>query len=285
MKRIIYIFMILVLTVFSGMNIYAQNKKYEIRYDTITVEKTKVIKIVTVRTVPVFILQLNGSFNTGALELQAHNGGFSKNDFIKGKDFGARIGFGVNLTGKIRLNRKGNFWLNAVSGFSGFRSDYFADKSEEGAVVYNHFSWGVGMDYFFTPADRVKYFIGGDILASLIYGKALIPYDITIYDPIRYREVKINNAFRMGYSLYAGLEYAFEKNVGMNFGFKFTHANLFLKKVTVPTSDNEAYLNDDGTDPPVLYAGWKQFAYGSVFAGLSYYFGVKEKRYKLPEGQ
>jgi opacity protein-like surface antigen len=282
MKRVIYIFLVFALAVFNSMSLYSQNKKYEIRYDTITVEKTKVIRIVTVRTVPPFILQLNGSFNSGALELQGHNGGFSKNDYIKGKTYGARVGFGVNLTGKIRLNRKGNFWLNVVTGFCGFKSDYFTDKSEEGAVVYNQFSWGVGMDYFFTPADKVKYFVGGDILTSLIYGKASIPYDITIYDPIRYREVKINNAFRLGYSLYAGLEYAFEKNFGLNFGFKFTHANLFLKKTTVPTSDNEAYLNDDSSDSPVLYGGWKQFAYGSVFAGVSYYFGVKEKRYKLP---
>ena len=282
MKRILCTFLVFALAVFGSINLYAQNKKYEIRYDTITVEKTRVIRIVTVRTVPVVILQLSGSFNSGALELQAHNGGFSKNDFINGKSFGARVGFGVDLTGKIRLHKKGYFWLNALAGFRGFKSDFFADKTEEGAVVYNQFSWGVGMDYFITPADKVKYFIGGDILGILIFGKALIPYDITIYDPIRYREVKINNAFRIGYSIYAGVEYAFEKNVGLNFGFKFTHANLFLKKTTVPTSDNEAYLNDDSSSPPVLYGGWKQFAYGSVFAGMSYYFGVKEKRYKLP---
>jgi opacity protein-like surface antigen len=284
MKRLFHIYSILALIIIFSTNTYAQMEKYEIRYDTITVEKTKTIKLVTVRTVPVFILQLNGSFNSGALELQGHNGGFNKNDFLNGKTYGARIGFGVNLTGKLRLHRKGNFWLNVVTGFSGFKSDYFADRTDEGAVVYNHFSWGVGMDYFFTPADKVKYFVGGNILGSLIYGTASIPYDITIYDPIRFREVKINNAFRLGYSLYAGLEYAFEKNFGLNFGFKFTHANLFLKKTEVPTSDNEAHLNDDSSSPPVLYGGWKQFAYGSVFAGISYYFGVREKRYKLPEG-
>lgn len=282
MKHLFHIFPAIALTLIFSSNIYAQEGKYEIRYDTITVEKTKTIKLVTVRTVPAFILQLNGSFNSGALELQGHNGGFSKNDFINGKTYGARVGFGVNLTGKLRLHKRGNFWLNVVTGFCGFKSDYFSDKSEEGAAVYNQFSGGVGMDYFFTPADKVKYFVGGDILGSVIYGKAQIPYDITIYDPIRYREVKINNAFRLGYSVYAGLEYAFEKNVGINFGFKFTHANLFLKKTEIPTSDNEASLNDDSTDQPVLYGGWKQFAYSSVFAGVSYYFGVREKRYKLP---
>ena len=137
------------------------------------------------------------------------------------------------------------------------------------------------MDYNFTPADRVKYFVGANILASLIGGKAALPYDITVYDPIRYQDIKIKNAFRLGYSVFIGLEYAFEKNVGLNFGFKFTHANLLLKKTTVPTSDSETELNDDSTDPPTLYGGWKQFAYGSVFGGISFYFGVKEKRYKL----
>ena len=97
MKRILCTFLVFALAVFGSINLYAQNKKYEIRYDTITVEKTRVIRIVTVRTVPVVILQLSGSFNSGALELQAHNGGFSKNDFINGKSFGARVGFGVDL--------------------------------------------------------------------------------------------------------------------------------------------------------------------------------------------
>ena len=114
MKHLFHIFSIIALTIIFSTNIYAQKEKYEIRYDTITVEKTKTIRLITVRTVPVFILQLNGSFNSGALDLQAHNGGFSKTDFINGKTFGARVGFGANLTGKLRLHKRGNFWLNVV---------------------------------------------------------------------------------------------------------------------------------------------------------------------------
>jgi opacity protein-like surface antigen len=138
------------------------------------------------------------------------------------------------------------------------------------------------MDYNFTPAYKVKYFLGANVLASVITGNASLPYDITVHDPIRFQEIKISSAFRLGYSVFAGLEYAFEKNVGLNAGFKFTHANLLLKKTTVPSSDFETELNDNSTDPPILYGGWKQFAYSSIFAGVSFYFGVKEKRYKLP---
>jgi opacity protein-like surface antigen len=133
----------------------------------------------------------------------------------------------------------------------------------------------------FTPTNRVKYFIGGNIVTSLITGKLFVPPDFTNPNGPA-KEVKINGAFRIGYSVFAGLEYAFEKNFGINFGFKFTHSNLFLKKTTEPTNDNETPLNDDSSELPVLYGGWKQFAFASAFAGFSYYFGVKEKRYKLP---
>jgi hypothetical protein len=268
--------------IFSCLNSYAQDVKIDIKYDTIKTSKSRTVRIVRVRTVPKFLIQLSGAYNLGALELSGHNGGFSRLDFVRGRTYGARNGYGVSIIGKIPLHKKGNFWLDIVTGFNRFQSDLIADNTIDGKVYYNAFSGGIGVDYCFTPADRVKYFIGLNTLASVISGKVSLPYDITVYDPIRYQDVKINSAFRLGYSVFAGIEYAFEKNVGFNAGFKFTHANLLLKKTTVPTNDTETELNDDGADPPVLYGGWKQFAYSSVFAGVSFYFGVKERRYKLP---
>ncbi len=269
------------LILLSGPDSNAQDVKIDIKYDTIKVSKSRTIRIIKVMTVPKFLLQVSGAYNFGAMELSGHNGGFSKIGFIQGKTFGARNGYGVNIIGKIPLHKKGNFWLDIITGFNRFQSDLIADNSDDGKVAYNVFSGGIGADYNFSPADRVKYFIGANALASYITGKASLPYDITVYDPIRIQDIKIKGAFRLGYSVFAGLEYAFEKNVGLNAGFKFTHANLLLKKTTVPTSDTETGLNDNSADPPVIYGGWKQFAYASVFAGVSFYFGVKERRYKL----
>lgn len=267
--------------ILSG-DIHSQVIKIEIIYDTASITKTRTIRIAKVMTVPKFLLQISGSYNSGAMELTGHNGGFTKGDYVNGRNFGARNGYGFNILGKLPLDRKGHFWLDFVTGFTRFQSNLFADNTEEGRVSYNVFSGGFGADYAFTATHRVKYFAGLHALASVITGSASIPYDITIYDPIRFQEVDVNPAFRIGYSVFTGLEYAFEKNVGLNLGFKFTHANLLLKKSVEPTTDFEQELNDDSTDPPVLYAGWKQFAYASVFAGVSFYFGVKEKRYKLP---
>jgi hypothetical protein len=284
-KRFIntYCFKILTgLCILYGTNLYAQDTSITVKYDTVKVLKRKYIRIISIRTPPKFILQVNGSFSFGAMELQGHNGGFSFDDIIKGKTYGARNGYGANLTGKISLHKKAHFWLDFTAGFTRFQSDLIADNTKDGKVAYNVFSGGTGLDYIFTPADKVKYFIGLNALGSYIFGKLFVPYDITDPNYGKLREVKINGAFRIGYSVYTGIEYAFEKNFGINLGVKFTHANLLLKKSTAPTSDNSFDLNDDSSDPPVLYGGWKQFAYSSVFAGFTYYFGVKVKRYKLP---
>jgi opacity protein-like surface antigen len=251
----------------------------EIRVDTIKITKTRTIKIVTVRTAPKFILQLNGSFHFGALELSAHNGGFSSLDFTEGKSFCARNGYGVNLTGKIPVGKKANFWIDALAGYNRFQSNLWAKNEGEGNVSYNVISGGLGAEYNFTSTHKVKYFIGANFQVSMISGKvSLISLD-TLKTKSDYT---IKQAVRLGYSVFTGLEYAFDKNFGINFGFRFTHANLLLKESKESSTVAEINFNDNSVSTPQLYSGWKQFAYISAFAGFSVYFGVKERRYKIP---
>lgn len=262
----------------------AQDTSYTIKVDTIKIQKTKTITIVKVRTVPKFILHFNGGLNTGAMELTSHNGGFSRDNFIIGRSFGARNGFGFSLVGKLPLNKKGNFWLDIITGFDRFQSDIFAKNTEEGKVSYNSINGGVGLEYNITPSHKVKYYFGANPLISLISGKA------EIINPDNNRvDIKIKNSLRIGYQAFFGLEYAFEKNFGVNIGLKFTHANLLMKKTELPEQDETLAtptttvgLNDDASFEPIEFAGWKQFAYFNLNAGFSYFFGVKEKRYKLP---
>ena len=262
----------------------AQDTSYTIKVDTIKIQKTKTITIVKVRTVPKFILHFNGGLNTGAMELTSHNGGFSRDNFIIGRSFGARNGFGFSLVGKLPLNKKGNFWLDIITGFDRFQSDIFAKNTEEGKVSYNSINGGVGLEYNITPSHKVKYYFGANPLISLISGKA------EIINPDNNRvDIKIKNSLRIGYQAFLGIEYAFEKNFGVNIGIKFTHANLLMKKTELPEQDETLAtptttvgLNDDASFDPIEFAGWKQFAYFNLNAGFSYFFGVKEKRYKLP---
>lgn len=274
------------LIMLAGSFIKAQDTSYIIKADTVKIQKTKTITIVKVLTVPKFILSVSGGLNTGAMELTSHNGGFSRNDFTLGKNFSARNGFGFNIIGKLPLSKKGNFWIDFIAGFDRFQSDLVAKNTTEGKVSYNSFNGGVGIEYNFTPTHKVKYYVGANPLISVISGKS------ELINPDNNRvDIRIKSSLRVGYQAFFGMDFAVEKNFGFNIGIKFTHANLLLKKSELPeqvestdTPSSIVGLNDDATSEtdPIEFAGWKQFAYFSARAGFSYYFGVKQKRYKLP---
>lgn len=279
-KIIVLAFMLI-----SSAYIQAQDTSITIKVDTVKLQKTKIITIIKAKTVPKFILHFNAGLNTGAMELTSQNGGFIKDNFVLGRSFGARNGFGFSLIGKLPLNKKGNLWLDIVSGFDRFQSDIFAKNTEEGKVSYNSINGGVGLEYNITPAHNVKYYFGANPLISFISGKA----EITNPDNNRV-DITIKSSMRIGYQAFFGLEYAISKNFGLNLGIKFTHANLLLKKSETPEQDETSDpptsivgLNDDASPEPIEFAGWKQFAYFNFNAGFSYFFGVKEMKYKVPE--
>jgi hypothetical protein len=264
--------------------VFAQRETIQIKVDTIITHRTKIVKIATFRTVPKFILHFDAHYNSGALELSSHNGGFSRFDFLYGKSFGVRHGFGASLIGKIPLGKKGNFWLDIISGYDRFQSDLIADNSEEGKASYNSFNGGVGVEYNFTPTHKVKYFVGLNPLFSVISG------DATIINPDNNRiDISIKSSFRLGYSAFVGLEYAFEQDFGINLGLKFTHANLLFKNseevIDEASGNSTISLNDDVIPPESLiqFAGWKQFAYFTGSVGVSYFFSVKKVKYRLPD--
>ncbi len=277
---------VMFILLFSAV-LHAQDYEITIKRDTIVTQKSRILRIVTVRTLPKFTLHFNGGYNTGAMELTSHNGGYSRDDFSTGKNYGARDGDGFNLIGKLPLNKKGNFWFDIITGFDRFQSDIFAKNTEEGKVYYNSFNGGLGLEYNFTPTHKVKYFVGANPLISIISGKS------ELINPDNNRvDIKIKNSVRIGYQAFLGLEYAFEKNFGVNLGIRFTHANLLLKNSEEPEEDlnsstptSTVGLNDNAVpeETPIQFAGWKQFAYFSASVGISYFFGVKELRYKLPD--
>jgi hypothetical protein len=286
------IFICKILIVFSLLSIsknfdnycYAQDTTISIKYDTILIPTTRIIKIIKLQTVPKFILHFSGGYNSGAMELTGQNGGFNRVNFILGRNFGARNGYGFNIIGKLPLNKKGLFWLDVITGFDRFQSNIFADNTEEGKIYYNSFNGGIGLEYNITPSHKVKYYFGANPLISLISGKAEI-YD----DNNNKTEVKIKNSLRLGYQAFMGIEYAIDKNFGFNISLNFTHANLLLKKSETPQLESNgvnpvitSILNDNPTSNNTEFAGWKQFAYFSIKAGFSVFLGVKERRYKLP---
>ena len=275
--KIRYIYIILFLII-STATIYTQDETRKVTSkDTAynSIATTKILNMLKPGKAPRVTLQLSFNYNIGHLDLAANeNTTFHKEDFIGGSNFGTRYGYGVTLTGKVALHKAGNVRLNVTAGYNRFQSNFVISESPEGKVTYNVFSGGLGIENSFTPAKKFKPYVGLDIVASMIGGKALFTTDTTDFD------LKIKNSFRFGVSFNLGFEYAFNNKVGMNLGYKITHANIVGKESKISASLNETYLNDNKvtTGQSIPYAGWKQFMYSSFYAGINFYFGMKNKK-------
>ncbi len=271
----IYIILFLILSVaisFSQDDTKTITKK-DTSYNSIAT--SKIINMLKSGKAPVVTLQLSFTYNIGHLDLAANeNTSFRKDDFIAGANFGTRYGYGALLIGKIALHKAGNVRLNVTVGYNRFLSNFVIAESPEGKVSYNVFSGGLGIENNFTPQKKFKPYIGFDIVASMVGGNAVLATDSTDFN------LKIKNSVRFGVSINFGFEYALNNKVGLNLGYKLTHANIIGKQSKVSSSLNETYLNDDKitTGEVIPFAGWKQFLYSSFYAGFNFYFGLKNKK-------
>lgn len=235
----------------------------------------KVMNMIVPGKAPVVTLQLSFNYNIGHLDLAANeNTFFRKNDFIAGENFGTRYGYGILLTGKVALHKKGNVRLNVSTGYNRFLSNFVISESPEGKVAYNVFSAGIGIENNFSPDKKFKPYIGFEIVSSFISGNAIFTTDSTNFD------LSIKSSMRLGLTVNLGVEYAFNDKVGMNLGYKITHANIIGKVNKRSSSSSETYLNDDKITAGEYYpySGWKQFLYSSFYAGVNFYFGMKNKK-------
>jgi hypothetical protein len=231
----------------------------------------------TVRNAPALTLQFNIDYDYGIFELSANdNGDLNMDQFVNGKDFGVRHGFGASVTAKYPLHKSGNVRLSSSFMFNRFTSQLnkvFADEKEKDFVKYNVYSFMIGIEDNFNPGLKIRAFIGGGLLGSIISGNARVSNasGISVFS--------VKPAFRLGLAAYSGFEYLLSKNMGLSLGFKFTHANLWLKESKASGSAGEIYLNDQRVYNNQLYSGYRQFAWGSFEIGFNYYLGVKEKEY------
>lgn len=236
----------------------------------------------TVRNAPSLTIQFSGGYNFGVFELSGNNNGdFSPKEFTVGENFGVRHGIGGNLTMKIPLHEKGNLRLDVSVLFNYFSSKF--SKANTGTspsdyVLYRVYSGEIGLENNFTPNYRFKTLVGAGIVGSVISGDATLT-DATLTGQNDTKNLTVIPAFRLGVSLYSGVEYAMSNKLGLNFGFKFTHANLWFKQTKESSDPNKIYLNDQREVPRPQYSGFKQFAWGSFYAGVNVYFGVTPKEY------
>lgn len=235
----------------------------------------KIINMVRGGKAPRVTISITANYHLGHLDLAANdNTIFRVGDFIAGRNFGTRHGFGFSLTGKFALHKKGNARLNATGSYNRFQSNFIISESPEGKVSYNVFGAALGIEDNFTPEQKFKPYIGLDFIASFISGEATFVTDTTDFN------LKINNSVRFGASFNLGFEYAFDNSIGFTAGYKLTHANIIGKQNKVSTNPAETYLNDDKLKPgeEIPFSGWKQFMYSSFYTGINIYFGMRNRK-------
>jgi len=257
--------------------VFSQNENLKTPLtDTMQNVETNKVKL-TIRNTPDITFEFNAMYNYGVYELSGNdNGDLHTNQFAKGENFGVRHGLGAMMTAKIPLNKNGHLRANISLAYNRFSSNYtkpLIDVTGFDFVNFNVYSAIAGIENNFTPNFIIKTYIGIGLTGSIISGKTQIT------DSSGAQLLSIIPSFRMGISINSGLEYMLSNSIGFNCGFRFTHANLWLKQSKTSDNPDEIYLNDKKVSPRIPYSGFRQFAWGSFFLGLNYYFGIHEKVY------
>jgi hypothetical protein len=247
-------------------------------------QKTELKRYMVIRSTPRYTLQINLHYNQSVLELSGtYNDDVRSKYIITGETFGADKGFGGSVLSKIALDERGAFRFTQELCYNRILSYTFGNKAtlaDQGRANYNAITGALGIEYNFTPGHTFKIYAGGEFNASIINGDA----DIWIENPGQgYEHVgdyKIKNTFRMGLGIAFGSEYLIDDKLGLNVGVKLVNLNMFLKNASGSNDDKEFQLRDDD-NAGLNFAGNKNFSFYTIMAGVNFYFGIGEKRYKI----
>ncbi len=249
-------------------------------------QNTVTKRYMIVRSTPSYTLQFNIDYNQSVLELSgAYNDDYQSETVYDGETFGADKGYGLSALSKIILNERGSIRFTQSLTYNRILSYTFGDKktvADNGKANYNCFTGGLGLEYNFTPAHKFKIYMGAELNASMINGDINVWFENRGIGTPYNEEYKVNNSFRMGYGFIIGSEYLINDAFGLNIGARLLNVNAFLKEAKGTNADTEFKLRD-AADPTLKFAGDnnKSFSFYSIMAGVNFYFGVKEKRYKL----
>lgn len=250
----------------------------------LSAQETIVKKIMLVNSAPSFIINVSGIYSVSMLELGGvYNSDFQSDLVKKGESFGTRGGYGVSVSSKIRLHKTSRLWFTQSLSYNNIKSYILSQSktnSDNGKADYKCFTGSLGAEYNFLPNYSIKIFTGAEVNASLISGSMDVWNQIP-GDPYNTDSYKILPSFRIGFALTAGTNYMLSRSIGVNFTVKYNCLNALLRSAEGNNSDKEFRLRDGNSSNGLLFSGNKQFSFFSVSAGLSLYFGIAQKKYRL----
>lgn len=247
-------------------------------------KQTEVKKYMIVKCAPKFVLQINALYSVSALNLGgAYNSDFHSELVKKGENLGTRNGIGISAVSKQSISSCSRYWFVQSVSFNMIQSYLVTGtktNSDQGKSKYNCYTGGLGFEYNLSPNYSTKVYAGAEINASVINGEMDIWMQVA-GKPYNTENFRISNSFRMGFGVTSGASFMVNKNFGLNISAKYSCLNVLFRSAKGNSTDREFTLRDGNSDYPLLFAGEKNFSFFSVGAGVTFYFGIKEKSYKL----
>lgn len=237
-----------------------------------------------VRSAPSYVINVNASLSISALELGGTYNSDFHSEFVKnGESFGTRSGSGILLTSKVKLHNSSRFWFTQSAAYNNLRSYLFTggkNNSDKGSASYNCFTGALGVEYNLFPNYNIVPFVAAELNASVISGELTV-WSKTVTDPYHTESYNILSSFRMGFGLSAGTNIMLSNRVGINLTAKYSYLNLLFRSSEGSSTDKEFSLRDAKVSEDLLFSGKKRFTFFSAGVGISFYFGIREKYYRL----
>ena len=248
------------------------------------------------------------TFNGVTYQLSAPDTGlFSSN-------YGAKTGLYFYGKGKINFDKYNIFRAVASLSFSTFnvfeptKSGNIGVRINNDSTIipstanynysFNVFSVGIGLEIApFAFTNVFSPFFGGMMTFNSMSTK--LSRTENFNDSVTFN----SSAFRIGFTLDAGIEAKFSKMIGMVLGIKYDLGNVLLKNTSGGIADRYAWgntnapFNDDGgyyysaiqspLDPPSYYGlvngKKKNINWGTIYLGVNIYFDTDKKSNQPPK--
>lgn len=191
---------------------------------------------------------------------------------LHGFNAGTTFKYTVDTTGNARIT--GGINYNSFSGSKDYKSGARTYKSK-----INIISLSAGVDYSFSPRNRINPFAGFELSANFFGGSVEASGDTTI-------QITRKSETRFGVLLNGGVNINLKNNVALLFGFKYALANLIGKSTESVSTTSNSNTDDEGGSTLLLIElplndeespknKSKSINYLQIYAGVSINLGEK----------
>lgn len=174
------------------------------------------------------------------------------------------INYGVSF--KKPVTKKSNIYITASLAFNSIGQNK-SFKTLTVKLRQSIFSFAMGAEFQVAPVkSKINPFAGAELTANIFNGS------LTQSNSTTTLTLNMRGAFRLGFMVGGGVDFAFHQNVGLIVGVKYAYTNVIGKKYEADT-ENDYGLNDaEYTINGAVYPS-RKIQFLEFYGGVSFYFG------------